>query len=152
MPPMAWMPTTAPEPVAASASRLSSTARPVNAAMSRGMVRMAPATPPTENPAAGDRPRAASSNASRTDPVSRSASASKRAVSLRVVRVVPRSRSLTDRALMLARSASSSWVIPAWLRSRRSSCPKLLSRSSATAPPPQSMAPALTRLADLKRP
>ncbi len=47
------------------------------------------------------------------------------AVSLRAVRLIPRSRSLTARWLTPAASASSSWVSPASSRSRRSSLPKI---------------------------
>jgi hypothetical protein len=41
-------------------------------------------------------------------------------VSLRAVRLIPRSKSLIDRGLSLAASASSSWVSPLSVRSRRS--------------------------------
>ena len=63
-------------------------------------------------PAAGAPPRAAASNSARGGPARPSASASSRAVSLRAVRLMPRSRSLTDRGERLAASASSSWVSP----------------------------------------
>ena len=55
-----------------------------------------------------------------------------RAVSLRAVALIPRSRSLTDRGEMVAASASSSCVNPASTRSCRSSGPKLRAGPSAT--------------------
>ena len=58
------------------------------------------------------RPFAAASNSARAGPIRPSASASSRAVSLRAVRLMPRSRSLTERGLSLAASASSSCVTP----------------------------------------
>ena len=58
--------------------------------------------------AASARPRAAATNSSRAGPARPSASASSTAVSLRAVRLTPRSRSLTDRGLSFAASASSS--------------------------------------------
>src|SRR5207253_6092809 len=61
-----------------------------------------------------------------------SASASSRAVSLRPVRLIPRSRSLTDRGLTPAPSASSSCVSRAPARSRRSRPAKLSAGSAAT--------------------
>src|SRR5262249_39440657 len=63
-----------------------------------------------------------------------SAPASRTPVSLCVVRVTPRSRSLTERALRPAASASSSCVSLASVRSCRSS-PAKLSSGSATDPP-----------------
>ena len=58
--------------------------------------------------AAWVRPRAAATNSSRTSPVRFSAPASSMAVSLRAVRLMPRSRSLTDLGLRPAAPASSS--------------------------------------------
>ena len=73
--------------------------------------------------AAGARPRAAATNKSRTAPARPSAPASNSAVSLRAVRLTPRSRSLTDRGLRPAASASSSCVSLASARSCRSNPP-----------------------------
>ena len=86
-------------------------------------------------PAAGAPPRAAASNSARGGPAKPSASASSRAVSLRAVRLIPRSRSLTDRGERLAASASSSWVSPASARSCRSSPPNPGAACSAIGPP-----------------
>ena len=74
-----------------------------------------------------------------------SASASNRAVSLRAVWLMPRSRSLTARWLTCAAAASSSCVSPASLRSRRNSPPKPSPPCSATGllvPPPARPRPA----------
>ena len=65
---------------------------------------------------ADTRPRAAPMNKARTGSARPSALASNRAVSLRAVRLIPRSRSLTDRGLSRAAPASASCVIPAWLQ------------------------------------
>ena len=70
--------------------------------------------------AAGARPRAAATNKGRTGSARPSAPASNSAVSLRAVRLMPRSRSLTDRGLRPAASASSSCVSLASARSCRS--------------------------------
>ena len=70
--------------------------------------------------AAGTRPRAAATNKGRTGSARPSAAASNSAVSLRAVRLMPRSKSLTDRGLRPAASASSSCVSRAWARSCRS--------------------------------
>ena len=67
-------------------------------------------------PAPGPPPR----TAPRTGPARPSASASRTAVSLWAVRLMPRSRSLTVRGLTPAASASSSWVSRASARSCRS--------------------------------
>jgi hypothetical protein len=75
--------------------------------------------------AAGARPQAAAMNKTRTGSARPSAPARSTAVSLRAVRLMPRSRSLTDRGLTLAASASSSCVSSASVRSCRSSPPKL---------------------------
>ena len=69
--------------------------------------------------AAEARPRAAAMNSVRGCPVRLSASASSPAVTLRAVRLTPRSRSLTDRGLTSAAAASSSWVSLALTRSWR---------------------------------
>ena len=128
------MPSTAPAPSAdAAISSRSSASRPVKLATSRGSVRVAAAAPPVTPAAgtasAGARPRAAASNAARAGPASPSASASSRAVSLRAVGWIPRSRSLTDRGLSRAASASSSWVRPASTRSCRSNWPNVADTS-----------------------
>ena len=83
--------------------------------------------------AAGALPRAAATNSSRTGPARFSASASSSAVSLRAVRLMPRSRSLIDRGLRPAACASSSWVSRASARSCRSSPAKVSVGYSATA-------------------
>jgi hypothetical protein len=80
------------------------------------------------------RPRAAATNRARTGSTRPSAPASSMAVSLWTVRLMPRSRSLTDRGLRLAASASSSWVSRASLRNCRSSPAKRSAGSSATGP------------------
>ena len=97
------------------ASSASSSARPTN---ELGWIGRFPAN------ASSERPRAAASNTARCGPARLSASASSRAVSLRAVRLIPRSRSLTDRGERLAALASSSCVSPASARSCRSSPPK----------------------------
>ena len=84
----------------------------------RGLRRRAASTS-----AAGTRPRAAATNNARAGSARPSAPASSSAVSLRAVRLMPRSRSLTDRGHRLAASASSSWVSLASARSCRSSPP-----------------------------
>jgi hypothetical protein len=120
--------------------------------MSRGSVRVAAAGPPSDpgllatfppEDAAGSRPRAMASNRARCGPARPSASASSRAVSLRAVALIPRSRSLTDRGEMVAASARSSCVSPASTRSCRSSGPKLRAGPSATgaSSPPQALRP-----------
>ncbi len=81
------------------------------------------APPPAGRPAPPrprQRPRAAATNTGRTGSARPSAAASNSAVSLRAVRLMPRSRSLTDRGLTPAASASSSWVSLASDRSCRS--------------------------------
>ena len=93
--------------------------------------------------------RAAATNSPRAGSARPSASASSPAVSLRAVRLMPRSRSLTDRGLRPAASASSSWVSPArapqlpqqpaepkhrMLCHRRHPLRRLLSRRHATRP------------------
>ena len=83
---------------------------------------------------AGARPRAADRNSSRAGPARLRAPASKTAVSLCAVRWMPRSRSLTDRGLSPAASASSSCVIWASARSRRSSPANESAGCSAMAP------------------
>ena len=95
------------------------------------------------------RPRAAAINVSRTGASKRSAPASKTAVSLWVVRLIPRSRSLTVRGLKLDASASSSCVRLASARSCRSS-PAKLNPGSATgsASPPNLSAAATPHLAE----
>ena len=85
---------------------------------------------------AGARPRAAERNSSRAGSARLSAPASKTAVSLCAVRWMPRSRSLTDRGLSPAVSASSSCVIWASARSRRSSPANESAGCSAMAPMP----------------
>ena len=117
IPPITQMP---PAPAPAS-SWASSPARPVNEAISRGSARLAAATP-----APRSRPPAAARNPARSGPVSPSASASSRAVWLRAVRLMPRSRSLTVRVLSAAARASSCWLSPALVRNRRSSCPNAI--------------------------
>jgi len=125
------MPTTPPEPTAVSTSFCSSCCRPVNEAMSRGSVRSAAAAPAQPGTA---RPRATASNCALAGPNRCRASASSRAVSLRGVRLTPRSRSLIDRGLRPAASASSSWVSRASVRCFRSR-PAKVTGGSATASP-----------------
>ena len=124
----------------------SSRSRPMNAdswaGRLPGMMVSEPCTA-ASTPAAGARPRAAASNSARCGPANPSASASSRAVSLRAVRLIPRSRSLTDRGERLAASASSSWVSPASARNRRSSPPNPGAACSAIGPPSPSPAPGL---------
>ena len=75
-------------------------------AMSRDSVRMA-AAPAVTGTAGTGRPRATASNSARAGPTRPSASASSRTVSRRGVAAIARSRSLTDRGLSRAASASS---------------------------------------------
>ena len=131
IPSIAWMPTGPPPAWSASvpSSRASSGSRPVKPPMSRGRDRVAAAVGTAvaaarwaaSTSSAGARPRAAAMNTTRTSSLSSSASASSWALSLRAVRLMPRSRSLTERGLRLAASASSSWVSRASVRSCRSS-------------------------------
>src|SRR5215471_14237549 len=148
------MPTTPPLAAAAasvSSSCASSAWRPVKTATSRGSARVAAAAnaPGTtacraaSTSAAGAFPRAAATNRSRTGPSSLSAPASNWAVSLCAVRLIPRSRSLTDRGDRPAASASSSWVSLASARSCRSSPANETSGCSATAQPPRDPPPRL---------
>ena len=67
--------------------------------------------------ARGPRPPAAAANAARSSPSGCNASTRSATVSLRGVRLTPRSRSLMPRTLSPARSASASWVRPAAMRS-----------------------------------
>ena len=92
---------------------------------------------------AGARPRAAATNTGRTGSARPSAPASSRAVSLRAVRLMPRSRSLTDRGLRPAASASSFWVSAACARSCRSNPAKSSTGGSAMTgrPPSQALTP-----------
>jgi hypothetical protein len=125
-------PPSAARPVSIPSSRASSGSRPVKPPTSRGRLRVAAAADPPAAPsrlaastsAAITRPRAAATNSTRTSAGRLSASASSTAVSLRAVRLIPRSRSLTDRGLMPAASASSSCVSRASVRNCRSSPPK----------------------------
>ena len=111
----------------------SSGSRPVKLPISRGRLRVTTAAEPSaalsslaaSTSAAGARPRAAATNSTRTCPFRLSASASITAVSLRAVRLIPRSRSLTDRGLRPAASASSSCVSRTSLRNCRSNPAKL---------------------------
>ena len=108
-----------------------------------------PSPPPGASPrraastsAAGARPRAAATNTGRTGSARPSAAASNSAVSLRAVRLMPRSRSLTDRGLRPAASASSSWVSLAWARSCRSNPANPSAGCSAmVGVPPQALIP-----------
>ncbi len=93
--------------------------------------------------AAWMRPRAAATNNDRTGSARPSAPASSTAVSLRAVRLIPRSRSLTDRGLKPAASASSSCVSRASARNCRSTppnpdagCPAISGVPSAAPHPP----------------
>ena len=112
----------------------------MKAAVSRGSARVAaaanaPGTTPSRaasTSAAGARPRAAATNTSLTGAVRFKAPASSSAVSLCAVRLMPRSKSLTDRGDRPAASASSSWVSRASARSWRNSPAKLGSLCSAT--------------------
>ncbi len=118
----------------------SSRSRPVNPATSRGScagtshgcagpgssldvagdARCVSACITASTSSAGARPRAAAMNKARAGSARFKASASNNAVSLRAVRLMPRSRSLTDRELMPAAWANSSCVSLASPRSRRS--------------------------------
>src|SRR6516165_4872469 len=91
---------------------------------------------------AGALPRAAATNSSPAGPARPSAPASSTAVSLWAVRLMPRSRLLTDPVDNPAASASSSWVSPASARSCRNSpanetsrCPATAQRSLPACPP-----------------
>src|SRR5215467_11686176 len=139
------MPTTTPSAalgVSASSSRASSPPRPVKLAASRGRVLVAAAAAApgaasrtaASTSAAGARPRAAATNRSRAGLARPSAPASSSAVSLRAVRWMPRSRSLTDRGDSPAASASSSWVSFAPARSCRSNPASPSPGRPATAP------------------
>ena len=116
--------------------------RPVKLAIPRqGGIRAPPTRPALLLAAAstllgGAAPPAAATNNASADPARPSASASSSAVSLRAVRLMPRSRSLTDRGLSCAASASSSCVSRASARSCRSSPPKLSAACSATSQHP----------------
>lgn len=161
-PPIAWMRTTPPElaaPAALATSCSSSDSRPVNDATSRGSVRVATGRPPTDPLCHGDPPAvtvplAAASNPALAEPVRFSASASRRAVSLRAVRLMPRSRSLTDCGLSLAASASCSCVSPACVRSCLCKLAKEAGGCSvlATAPFPSLKAAGLSRPAACRDP
>jgi len=93
--------------------------------------------------AAGTRPRAAATNNALAGSARPSAPLSNRAVSLRAVRLMPRSRSLTDRGLRPAASASSSCVSPASARNCRSSPANPSAGCTAMVPvsPPQALIP-----------
>jgi hypothetical protein len=114
--------------------------------LSRSNLGIAPAKVPRAAAsicAVGACPRATATNSSRAGPARPSARASSSAVSLRAVRLIPRSRSLTERGLTLAASASSSCVSSALARSCRNSTAKLSPGCSATAPaPPRQPQPA----------
>ena len=104
--------------------------------------------PPAASAAAAvARPRAAASNSARRGPARPSAPASSRAVSLWAVRLMPRSRSLTDRGDRPAASASSSWVSLASARSCRNSP----ANGSPASPTAQHPLPALRPPATLHR-
>ena len=107
-----------------------------------------PAAPPARRTAvstsaAGTRPRAAATNNARTGSARPSAPPSSTAVSLRAVRLMPRSRSLTDRGLRPAAFASSSCVSRASARSCRSNPANPSAGCSAMVPvsPPQALIP-----------
>jgi hypothetical protein len=117
--------------VASWAGRLFGSTRAAAANAPGGLPYTAASTSP-----AGTRPRAADRNSSRAGPARPSAPASKTAVSLCALRWIPRSRSLTDRGLSPAASASSSCVIWASARSRRSSPANESAGCSAMAPMP----------------
>ena len=147
IPSIAWMPTTPPSAARLSIapnSWVSSAWRPVKAAVSRGSARVAAAAnAPGASPclaastsAAGTLPRAAATNRSWIGPSRLSAPASNWAVSLWAVRLIPRSRSLTDRGERLAASASSSCVSRASARSCRNSPAKESPDCSPTTPAP----------------
>ena len=112
----------------------SSRAATTRASQVRGSATEPAAVPVSRLPvpaAAGPRPRAVDSNASRPAPSRPSASASRLTVSLRGFPTSPRSRSLTVRSLSLAASARSRWVIRAAVRSCLSSTAKELPDCSA---------------------
>ena len=92
--------------------------------------------------AAGTLPRAAATNSSSVGPVRPSAPASSTAVSLCAVRLIPRSKLLTDRGDTPAAAASSSWVSFASARSCRSSSAKESAGCSASIQPPTQPVPA----------
>jgi hypothetical protein len=111
-----------------------------------------PATAPGRGPAlsaaartraGGTVPRAAATNSSAAGPVRPSAPASSTAVSLCAVRLMPRSKLLTDRGDTPAASASSSWVSFAPDRSCRSS-PANDSAGSVIAVPPHNLSATAT--------
>ena len=146
MPPMALIPTTPPSATMSASvpsSRASSAWRPVKLAVSRGKARVAAAANAPRScaclaastSAVGPRPRAAATNNARTGSARSSASASSLAVSGRAVRWTPRSRSLTDRGLSPAASASSSCVSPASARNCCNKPANPCTGCSATAPP-----------------
>ena len=89
------------------------------------------------------RPRAAATNNDRTGSARPSAPASRTAVSWRAVRLMPRSRSLTDRGLRPAALASSACVSWAPARSCRSNPANSEVACSAmtAAPPPAALSP-----------
>ena len=89
------------------------------------------------------RPRAAATNSDRAGSARPSASASRTAVSWRAVRLMPRSRSLTDRGLTPAALASSACVSWASARSCRSSPanPEVACSAMTAASPPTALSP-----------
>ena len=96
------------------------------------------------------RPRAAATNSDRAGSARPSAPASRTAVSWRAVRLMPRSRSLTDRGLTPAALASSCCVSRASARSCRSNPanPEVAcSAMTAASPPPALSPPAATSTA-----
>ena len=98
--------------------------------------------PPGRHHVLGQAPPArAATNNSATAPGRPSARASNTAVSLRAVRLMPRSRSLTGRGLTPAASASSSCVSRVSARSRRSSPANVSAGSSTTAVSPLTPCP-----------
>jgi hypothetical protein len=90
--------------------------------------------------AAGTVPRAAATNSSSAGPARPSGPASSTAVSLCAVRLMPRSKLLTDRGDTFAAAASSSWVSFASARNCRSS-PAKESAGSVTIPVPPTTYP-----------
>ena len=96
------------------------------------------------------RPRAAATNSDRAGSARPSAPASRTAVSWRAVRLMPRSRSLTDRGLTPAALASSCCVSRASARSCRSNPANptmACSAMTAASPPPALSPPAATSTA-----
>ena len=93
--------------------------------------------------AAGMRPRAAATNSDRAGSARPSAPASRTAVSWRAVRLMPRSRSLTDRGLTPAALASSACVSSASARSCRSNPanPVVACSAMTAASPPPALSP-----------